>query len=52
MIKTAFRPSDDASTFSFLIPSNAMAAVYLNKTADMILSIKKIVDDDDKNFFN
>jgi len=44
MIKTAFRPSDDASTFSFLIPANAMAAVYLNKTAVMISTIEKEVD--------
>lgn len=39
MIKSAFRPSDDACTFPFLIPANAMASVYLNRTAQMIRSI-------------
>lgn len=36
MIKSAFRPSDDATIFSFLIPSNAYISVVLKKTANLI----------------
>jgi meiotically up-regulated gene 157 (Mug157) protein len=36
MARCAFRPSDDACVFQFLIPSNAMAAVELRRTADAL----------------
>lgn len=36
MVKSFFRPSDDACTFPYFIPGNAMLAVYLKRTADMI----------------
>lgn len=36
MIRSAFRPSDDATTLPFLIPANAMAVVELRNTANMI----------------
>lgn len=36
LIKSAFRPSDDATIFSFLIPSNAYISVVLKKTANLI----------------
>eukprot|EP00743_Colponemidia_sp_Colp-15_P006517 GILK01007019.1.p1 GENE.GILK01007019.1~~GILK01007019.1.p1 ORF type:complete len:482 (-),score=59.72 GILK01007019.1:101-1546(-) len=34
--KGAFRPSDDASTFPFLIPANAMVAVELRRIASLL----------------
>ncbi|EGR29068.1 meiotically up-regulated protein, putative [Ichthyophthirius multifiliis] len=36
MVKTAFRPSDDACIYAFNIPGNAMLSVQLLKTADSI----------------
>lgn len=36
LISSAFRPSDDATVFSFLIPSNFFAVVSLNQAAEMI----------------
>ncbi len=36
LICSAFRPSDDATVFSFLIPSNFFAVVSLNQAAEMI----------------
>ena len=36
LVRSAFRPSDDATTFGFLIPSNAMMAVELARTADVL----------------
>lgn len=36
LIRSAFRPSDDATTFGFLIPSNAMMSVELSRTADVL----------------
>lgn len=50
LIRSAFRPSDDASTFGFFIPGNAMMAVELNRTAQMLKASassagKKIADD-------
>lgn len=35
-IKSAFRPSDDATVYRFHVPANAMAAVYLNRTATLL----------------
>lgn len=39
LICSAFRPSDDATVFSFLIPSNFFAVVSLNQAAEMMLEI-------------
>ncbi len=36
MSRAPFRPSDDAAIFQYLIPSNAMAAVNLEKAAEML----------------
>ncbi|MGE9290520.1 MAG: glycoside hydrolase family 125 protein [Puniceicoccales bacterium] len=33
LIRSAFRPSDDATLFPFLVPSNAMASYELNRVA-------------------
>ncbi|RZM30001.1 MAG: glycoside hydrolase family 125 protein [Pedobacter sp.] len=43
LICSAFRPSDDATVFSFLIPSNFFAVVSLKQAAEMV---KAIVKDD------
>ncbi|MDA3852764.1 MAG: glycoside hydrolase family 125 protein [Bacteroidales bacterium] len=40
MICSMFRPSDDATTYAFLIPSNCFAVVSLNQLAEMELEIK------------
>ena len=40
LVRSAFRPSDDATTLGFLIPSNAMMSVELQRTAVMLESIK------------
>jgi len=39
MIRSAFRPSDDACTFGFLVPANAMAVVELRRTAKLIFTL-------------
>ncbi len=39
LIASAFRPSDDATTFLFLVPSNFMAVTSLNKAAEILTSI-------------
>lgn len=36
LIRSAFRPSDDATIFGFFIPPNAMMAVQLQKTARVV----------------
>ena len=36
LIGSAFRPSDDATVFSFLVPSNYFAVVSLNQAAEMM----------------
>lgn len=36
LVRSAFRPSDDATILGFLIPSNAMIAVELNRTATLL----------------
>jgi len=41
LIASAFRPSDDATVFSFLIPSNFFAVVSLNQAAEMMETIAK-----------
>lgn len=41
LIASAFRPSDDATTFLFLIPSNFMAVSSLNKAAEILTTVNK-----------
>ncbi|HEY1113309.1 MAG TPA: glycoside hydrolase family 125 protein [Chitinophagaceae bacterium] len=41
LICSAFRPSDDATVFSFLIPSNFFAVTSLRQAATMLASISK-----------
>lgn len=41
LISSAFRPSDDATVFSFLIPSNFFVVVSLKQAAEMLRKIKK-----------
>tara|TARA_R110002051_G_scaffold324970_1_gene424888 strand:+ start:64179 stop:65603 length:1425 start_codon:yes stop_codon:yes gene_type:complete len=39
LICSAFRPSDDSTVFSFLVPSNFFAVVSLNQAAEMVTAI-------------
>ncbi len=39
LIASAFRPSDDATTFEFLIPSNFMAVSSLRKAAEILETV-------------
>lgn len=41
LICSAFRPSDDATVFSFLIPSNLFAVTSLDQAAEMVKAISK-----------
>lgn len=41
LIASAFRPSDDATTFGFLIPSNFMAVSSLRKAAEILSDVNK-----------
>lgn len=41
LICSAFRPSDDATVYSFLIPSNFFAVTSLRQAAEMITAIAK-----------
>ena len=36
LIRSAFRPSDDATTFGFMIPANAMMSVELERTSRIL----------------
>src|SRR5699024_7612735 len=41
LICSSFRPSDDATIFSFLIPSNLFAVVSLRQSAEILKKVKK-----------
>lgn len=41
LIASAFRPSDDATTFEFLIPSNFFAVTSLRKAAEILKKVNK-----------
>ena len=41
LIASAFRPSDDATTFQFLIPSNFFAITSLNKAAEILTKVNQ-----------
>ena len=41
LIASAFRPSDDATTFQFLIPSNFFAVTSLRKASEVLKTITK-----------
>lgn len=43
LVRSAFRPSDDATIFPFLIPANAMMSVELNRTASVLRSFSSTV---------
>ncbi len=41
LIRSAFRPSDDATILGFFIPANAMMVVELNRTAKILKTVGK-----------
>lgn len=41
LIASAFRPSDDATTFQFLVPSNFFAVTSLRKAAEILKDVNK-----------
>jgi meiotically up-regulated gene 157 (Mug157) protein len=41
LIASAFRPSDDATTFLFLVPSNFFAVTSLRKAAEILTEVKR-----------
>lgn len=41
LVRSAFRPSDDATTFQFLIPANMMLAKYLGLCAEIVTMVEK-----------
>lgn len=41
LVRSAFRPSDDATILGFYIPANAMMSVELRRTADILREAKK-----------
>ena len=41
LVRSAFRPSDDATVLGFLIPANAMIAVELKRTSKILFAAKK-----------
>lgn len=45
LIASAFRPSDDATTFQFLVPSNFFAVTSLRKAAEILTSVDKNIEE-------
>ena len=41
LIVSSFRPSDDATTFDFLVPSNFFAVTSLRKAAEILMEVNK-----------
>lgn len=41
MVRSAFRPSDDATTFQFLVPANMMLARYLGLCAEIVERVER-----------
>jgi meiotically up-regulated gene 157 (Mug157) protein len=41
LVRSAFRPSDDATTFQFLVPANMMLARYMGLCAEIVDRVKK-----------
>ncbi|KAF2754428.1 hypothetical protein EJ05DRAFT_503964 [Pseudovirgaria hyperparasitica] len=41
LVRSAFRPSDDATILGFLIPANAMMSVELKRTADILRKVSR-----------
>lgn len=44
LIASVFRPSDDATTFLFLIPANFMAVTSLSKAAEILTAVNRRTD--------
>lgn len=44
LIASVFRPSDDATTFLFLVPSNFMAVTSLDKAAEILTAVNQRAD--------
>ncbi|MFV0468086.1 MAG: glycoside hydrolase family 125 protein [Dysgonomonas sp.] len=44
LIASAFRPSDDATTFQFLVPSNFFAVTSLRKASEILTKVNKNTD--------
>ena len=44
LIASSFRPSDDATTFQFLVPSNFFAVTSLRKAAEILTQVNKRTD--------
>ncbi|POR34390.1 Metal-independent alpha-mannosidase [Tolypocladium paradoxum] len=40
MVRTAFRPSDDATIFQFLVPANMMFAAYLESASEIMSKLQ------------